>query len=147
MSLNRRHIIFPVSRDEFSTMLDFETFLTQTVPSQQRNGIYHIRTKLSYNPVGIVHPGSIVIFRMFGQHLGHAKVELGIRNQFDPNRLQLYPYYITFEPASVSLFPRKVNMNKFKQIFQNPFFTRAYVDITRQQYSAITQLAGINPIS
>ncbi|GAJ14747.1 unnamed protein product [marine sediment metagenome] len=66
MSIPRRHIIFPISREEFSTIQEFRQFLTNIVPSSQRNGIYHIRTRLSYNPVGLVPTDSIAVFRMFG---------------------------------------------------------------------------------
>ena len=102
-----------------------------TVPSQERNGIYHIRTKLKYNPVGKVAVNSVAVFRMFGQHLGQARVLTGIKPQFDPTRYDLYPYYITFDPDTVELFPRKVSLGEFRRIYPHSFFTRAYLDMTR----------------
>ncbi|MBN2334398.1 hypothetical protein JXL21_02485 [Candidatus Bathyarchaeota archaeon] len=141
-----RYIIFPVSREEFSSILEFEDFLKNTVTSITRNGVYHIRTKLKYNPIGRVPINSIAVFRMFGQHLGHARVRLGIKNQFEPERYDLYPYYITFDPDTVELFPRRVSMNEFRSIYPHQFFTRAYLDMTREEYDALIKKARTIPL-
>ena len=45
MATEKRYIIFPASRDEFPSLREYENFLRNTVPSKERNGIYHIRTK------------------------------------------------------------------------------------------------------
>ena len=146
MNLNPRFIIFPISREEFDSIPQFEDFLINTVTSVQRNGIYHIRTKLKYPPMGSVPVGSIAVFRFFGQHLGHAQVKVGLRKQFEPERFDLYPYYITFEPSTIELFPRKILLSEFRRIYPHPFFTRAYIDMTRSEYHKLVQLAGVRPI-
>lgn len=146
MTVSPRYIVFPISREEFDSIPQFEDFLINTVPSAERNGIYHIRTKLNYPPMGDVPIGSISVFRFFGKHLGHAKVKVGLRPQFEPERFELYPYYITFEPSTVELFPRRVSMEEFKRIYRHPFFTRAYLDMTLEEYRALVILAGAQPL-
>jgi len=139
-------IIFPISRQEFDSILDFEDFLVNVVPSPERNGIYHVRTKLTYLPMGEVPVGSVAVFRFFGQHLGHAKVRFGLRSQFDAEKIELYPYYITFEPSSVSLFGRRVSLREFRRLYPHPFCTRSYLDMTVQEYRHLVRLAGSQPL-
>lgn len=146
MSLQPRFIIFPISREEFDSISQFEDFLINTVTSNQRNGIYHIRTKLNYPPMGEIPIGSIAVFRFFGLHLGHAQVKIGLQRQFEPDRFDLYPYYVTFDPSSIELFPRRVTLNEFRRIYLHPFFTRAYLDMTQEEYQKLVQLAGAQPI-
>ena len=146
MSRPPRVIVFPISRLEFSSIPDFEGFLTTIVPSPQRNGIYHIRTTLPSPPMGEVPVGSVAVFRFFGQHLGHARVRVGPQDQFDPQRVKIYPYYITFEPSSVSLFTRKVSLDEFRRIYHHPFCTRSYLDMTVQEYRRLVNLARASPL-
>jgi len=146
MTIPPRYIVFPISREEFDSIPQFENFLINIVPSSERNGIYHIRTKLRYPPMGDVPIGSIVVFRFFGQHLGHAKVKIGLQDQFEPARFELYPYYITFDPTTIKLFPRRVSMEEFRRIYPHPFFTRAYLDMTIEEYHALVKLAGADPL-
>jgi len=96
--------------------------------------------------MGEVPIGSIVVFRSFGTHIGHARVKLGVRAQFEPQRMSLYPYYITFEPTSVSLFPRKLSMDDFRSIYPHTFFTRNYLDMTKNEYMRLIHLAGTEPL-
>jgi len=113
----------------------------------QRNGIYHIRTKLSYPPMGSIPVGSIAVFRFFGLHLGHGQIRIGLQKQFEPERFELYPYYVTFNPLTIELFPRRVALDEFRRIYPHPFFTRAYLDMTREEYHRLVQLAGTQPIT
>lgn len=146
MSISPRRIVFPISKLEFASLKEFEDFLINIVPSPPRNGIYHIRTTRTSPPMGEVPVGSVVVFRFLGQHLGHARVKVGVRKQFDPNRAKIYPYYITFEPSSISLFARRVSLAEFRRIYPHPFCTRAYLDMTVQEYRNLVKLAGSTPL-
>ena len=146
MSVLPRVIVFPISIKEFSSIRDFEDFLVKVVPNPKRNGIYHIRTKLEHPPMGKVPVGSVAVFRFFGQHLGHAKVKVGVKSQFDPKKIKIYPYYITFEPKSVSLFKRRITLADFRKIHPHPFCTRAYLDMTVKEYRTLVKLAGSQPL-
>ncbi|NVM55366.1 MAG: hypothetical protein HWN66_16790 [Candidatus Helarchaeota archaeon] len=96
--------------------------------------------------MGKVPIGSIVVFRFFGLHLGHARVDKGVKRQFEPERTKVYPYYITFEPSSLSLFPRRVSISEFRRIYPHPFFTRAYLDMTIDEYRNLVRLSGAQPL-
>lgn len=146
MSNQIRYIVFPASREEFSSLLEYEQFLRDVVPGPQRNGIYHIRTKKTYKPMGEVPVGSIVVFRIFGSHLGHARVQVGLRPQFEASRRELYPYYITFEPSSVTLFPKKLSMDDFRGIYHHSFYPRNYLDMTSEEYVRLARAAGSEPL-
>lgn len=146
MAAPTRYIIFPASREEFPSRLEYERFLRDTVPSPQRNGIYHIRTRKHYMPMGEVPPGSIVVFRIFGTHVGQAKVRTGLRSQFEDQRRDLYPYYITFEPQSVEIFPNQLSMDQFRRIYHHNFYTRNYLDMTREEYLHLVQTAHGHPL-
>jgi len=97
--------------------------------------------------MGSIPVGSIAVFRFFGLHLGHGQIRIGLQKQFEPERFELYPYYVTFNPLTIELFPRRVALDEFRRIYPHPFFTRAYLDMTREEYHRLVQLAGTQPIT